>query len=60
MAALEGTPLLVFEPGGDYLLIYNLGSRDGVLSKWSATVAGSSAFRVKDYIDRKFMRTYQK
>lgn len=59
MAALEETPFQSFEPGGAYLLIYNLGGRDGVLSKWSATVAGSAAFRVKDYIDRKFMRTYQ-
>ena len=60
MAALDGKTYTTFEPGGDYLLIYNLGSGDGVLSKWSFTVAGSLAFRVKDYIDRKFIRTYQK
>ncbi len=58
MAFLENTPLQMFNPGGDYLLIFNLGSGDGVLSKWSATVAGSSAFKIKDYIDRKFMRSY--
>lgn len=59
MAYLEDRPLQLFKPGGDYLLIFNLGSGDGVLSKWSMTIAGSSAFTIKDYIDRKFMRTYQ-
>lgn len=60
MATLEEKSCTIFKPGGEYLLIYNLGSGDGVLSKWSFTVAGSLAFRVKDYIDRSFIRTYQK
>ena len=60
MAALEGKAMKPFDPGGDYLLIYNLGSGDGLLSKWSATLTGTSAFRIKSYIDRKFMRTYKK
>ncbi|MGB5445926.1 MAG: FAD-dependent oxidoreductase, partial [Psychromonas sp.] len=32
MAALAGNPLETFSPGGDYLLIYNLGDGEGVFS----------------------------
>jgi NADH dehydrogenase FAD-containing subunit len=59
MAALEGRPLEKFQPGGTYLLIYNLGDGDGILSKWSITFAGKIAFRIKDRIDRRFIRTFQ-
>jgi len=60
LAALEERSLTAFEPGGDYLLIYNLGGGDGVLSKWFLTYAGQAAFRIKDYIDRRFMGRFQK
>jgi NADH dehydrogenase FAD-containing subunit len=59
MAALEDGPLEKFQPGGTYLLIYNLGDGEGILSKWSITFAGKLAFRIKDRIDRRFMRTFQ-
>lgn len=59
MAALEGEPLQKFSPGGSYLLIYNLGDGQGVLSKWSITFSGRFAFWIKDQIDRKFIRTFQ-
>lgn len=59
MATLTGDPLKKFSPGGDYLLIYNLGDGDGVLSKWSFTFGGKIAFMIKDYIDRRFIRTFQ-
>lgn len=59
MASLEGQPLEKFSPGGSYLLIYNLGDGEGVLSKWSLTFAGRLAFTIKDYIDRKFIRAFQ-
>jgi NADH dehydrogenase FAD-containing subunit len=59
MAALEGRPLESFSPGGDYLLIYNLGDGEGVLSKWSFTFSGKLAFIIKDYIDRKFIKAFQ-
>ncbi|MGW8192778.1 MAG: NAD(P)/FAD-dependent oxidoreductase [Desulforhopalus sp.] len=59
MASLQGQPLEKFSPGGSYLLIYNLGDGKGVLSKWSLTFAGRLAFLIKDYIDRKFIRTFQ-
>ena len=60
MAALVGKPLEEFSPGGDYLLIYNLGDGEGVLSKWSITFSGRLAFFIKDYIDRKFIKTFQR
>ena len=59
MAALEKKPLQTFAPGGDYLLIYNLGDGEGVLSKWSITFSGRLAFILKDYIDKKFIKTFQ-
>ena len=59
MAALEDRPLQAFDPGGDYLLIFNLGSGQGVLQKRWLLMGGKPAFFIKDYIDRKFMRKFQ-
>ncbi len=59
MACLEEKPLEQFSPGGTYLLIYNLGDGDGIFSKWSFTFSGKFAFKIKDYIDRKFIRAFQ-
>ncbi len=58
-AQLEGTALMPFDPGGDYLLIFNLGGGVGVLRKRWLQFGGRLAFGVKDYIDRKFMRKFQ-
>lgn len=59
MAALEGQPLERFKPGGDYLVIYNLGEGEGVLSKWSIAFSGRIVFWLKNYIDRKFINKFQ-
>ncbi|PID73208.1 MAG: pyridine nucleotide-disulfide oxidoreductase [Desulfobacterales bacterium] len=59
MAALKGDPLTSFDPGGDYLLIYNMGGGEGIFYKWSVIFGGKPAFWIKDYIDRKFIRTFQ-
>ena len=59
MAALEGEPFQVFTPGGDYLLIFNMGGGKGVLRKKWLTFDGRLAFIIKDYIDRKFMKKFQ-
>jgi NADH dehydrogenase FAD-containing subunit len=59
MAALEGAPLQPFDPGGDYLLIFNMGSGTGVLRKRWLLLSGKTAFLIKDYIDRKFMKKFQ-
>ena len=60
MAALENRPLVPFETGGDYLLIFNLGGGTGVLHKKGVTFPGKTAFRIKDYIDRRFMKKFQR
>jgi len=48
MASLDGRSLETFLPGPKYLLIYNLGNGDGIISKWNVTLSGKWAFRVKD------------
>jgi NADH dehydrogenase FAD-containing subunit len=59
VAALEGRELQAFDPGGDYLLIFNLGDGGGIFYKKPILFGGRLAFAIKDYIDRKFMRRFQ-
>lgn len=58
-AYLEGEELQAFDPGGDYLLIFNLGNEQGVLRKKWFQISGTLAFRIKDWIDKKFMQKFQ-
>jgi NADH dehydrogenase FAD-containing subunit len=58
-ASLAQTALKPFDPGGDYLLIFNLGDGTGVLQKNWFIMGGRPAFLIKDYIDRKFMKRFQ-
>ena len=60
MASFEGRALQSFDPGGDYLLIFIMGDGTGVLRKKWLTFDGRLAFRIKDYIDRRFMNKFQK
>lgn len=59
LACLAGQPLRPFNPGGKYLLIFNLGEGLGVLHKGWLTMEGQPAFWLKDLIDRRFMRQFQ-
>jgi NADH dehydrogenase FAD-containing subunit len=59
MASLEEKELQPFNPGGDYLLIFNMGDDTGILHKKWLTLGGRPAFIIKDYIDRKFMKKFQ-
>jgi len=59
MASLEGRDLQSFDPGGDYLVIFNMGDNTGLLHKKGLVLEGRLAFFVKDYIDRRFMRKFQ-
>jgi len=59
MAALEDRPPQPFDPGGAYLLIFNLGGGVGIFHKWGVTFGGRLAFAIKDRIDRRFMRRFQ-
>lgn len=58
-ASLEGGTLRHFDPGGDYLLIFNLGNGRGVLRKGWLQLSGRLPFLIKDWIDRRFMNTYK-
>jgi NADH dehydrogenase FAD-containing subunit len=58
MATIEGKELQPFDPGGNYLLIFNVGGGKGILGKNSLMFDGRLAFMIKDYIDRKFMREF--
>ena len=59
MAALEGSAMMPFNPGGDYLLIFNMGDGTGILQKKWLLFGGKLAFFIKDAIDRKFMKKFQ-
>lgn len=59
LAALEGRSLRPFQPGGAYLLIFNMGDGRGIFWKKSVVFDGRLAFLLKDFIDRRFMRKYQ-
>lgn len=59
VATLSGGDLQSFDPGGSYLLIYNLGGGQGVFCKGSLIFGGRVAFRIKDFIDRRFIRTFK-
>lgn len=59
LAALEGTELKAFEPGGGYLLILNLGDGTAVLRKGFVSFRSQVAMALKDYIDRAFMKKFK-
>ena len=59
MASLEETDLHTFDPGGEYLLIFNMGNGTGVLRKKRVVLGGRLAFIIKNYIDRKFMKQFK-
>ncbi|MEE4241700.1 MAG: FAD-dependent oxidoreductase [Desulfopila sp.] len=58
-ACLNGTQMEEFDPGGNYLLIFNLGDGFGALQKGPFVWGGKLSFSVKDYIDKKFMQRFQ-
>lgn len=63
LAALEGGRLARYAPSDDHLLIHNLGDDAGLLTRrllgrW-IVLDGWPAWRLKDWIDRRFMRRYQ-
>lgn len=63
LAALEGGRLARYKPRDDYLLVHNLGDGTGLLvrrlfGRW-IVLNGRLAWRIKDLIDRRFMRAFQ-
>jgi len=59
LASLEGESLTPFDPGGDYLLIFNMGDGTGIFYKRGVLLSGRLAFILKDRIDRRFMKKFQ-
>ena len=59
LAALEKGKMEAFTPQKEFLLILNMGNGRGIFWKKNWIWEGRLAFLLKDYIDRKFMRTFQ-
>lgn len=59
LAALEGGDLQPFHPGGEFLLVFNLGCGYGVLQKMRFVLRGKIPFLIKDFVDRRFMKRFQ-
>ena len=58
-ASLRGEGLREFVPQTRYLLIFNMGDDRGIFWRGNMVWDGRTAFKLKDYIDRKFMRRFQ-
>ncbi len=59
LASLSGGELFEFTPQQTYLLIFNMGNGRGIFWRDNIVWEGRLAFRLKDYIDRKFMKKFQ-
>nr|NIS75740.1 FAD-dependent oxidoreductase [Deltaproteobacteria bacterium] len=59
LAALGAGQMKEFKPGGAFLLILNLGNGKGLFWRNTMVFNGRPAFFLKDFIDRRFMRTFQ-
>jgi len=59
IASLEGGKMEVFTPQKHFLLIFNMGNEKGIYWKKNWAWEGRLAFLLKNYIDRKFMKTFQ-
>jgi NADH dehydrogenase FAD-containing subunit len=56
---IEYKPLRPFVPQKEFLLIFNMGNRQGLL-KWKDFIfKGTVAFWIKNFIDLKFMKNFQ-
>jgi selenide,water dikinase len=59
LASLEGRPLRPYRPQSDFLTLLNLGDGTALGAKWGRSFEGEWVMRLKDWIDRKFMRRFQ-
>ena len=58
-ALLAGRRLRRFSPQRRFLALLNLGDRRALGEKWGRVFAGPAAWRLKDWIDRRFMRRFR-
>ncbi|WP_119678081.1 NAD(P)/FAD-dependent oxidoreductase [Indioceanicola profundi] len=59
LAALDCEPAETYAPQARYLWIMNLGDETGLAVRGGLWWHGRLAFRLKDWIDRRFLREYQ-
>ena len=57
--AVVGRPLRRYRPQPDFLTLLNLGDGNALGAKWGGSFEGRWVMRLKDRIDRKFMRKFQ-
>ena len=58
-ARAEGGRLRPYRPQRDFLSLLNLGGGRALGAKWGRAASGPSVFRLKDWIDRRFMDRFQ-
>lgn len=59
LAALESKPLRLFYPQKRYLLVFNLGLGRAVATGYGLAWRGSSASRLKNYLDNRFVNSFR-
>jgi selenide,water dikinase len=55
---LRGRPLTGYRPQRDFLSLLNLGDGTAIGAKWGLVIEGRPVMRLKDWIDRRFVRRY--
>jgi selenide, water dikinase len=58
-ARLSGGRQRAYHPQRDYLTLLNLGDREAIAAKWGLALRGRSAYRLKDWIDRRFVERFR-
>lgn len=58
-AHLAGRPLRAYRPQRDFLSLMNLGDGRAVAVKWGRSAEGAWVWRLKDAIDRAYLRRYR-
>jgi selenide,water dikinase len=58
-AYIEGRKLRRYRPQKDFLTLLNLGDGRALGAKWGFSIEGAWVMKLKDWIDRRFMRRFQ-
>ncbi len=59
LAAIERRPLRSYRPQSDFLTLLNVGDGTALGAKWGMSFEGEWVMRLKDRIDRAFMKKFQ-